>query len=121
MFVADNRNSKSGRGRPNSGQKDGRNQGENENQSDSQNMREGNSQRPPRGNFYNRGSRGRGRGQTNAQQPAGLNANAPVFNINAPVFNPNASVFIPGQVEARNQRGGKRGGVQSIKISDPQV
>ena len=81
-------------------------------------------QRPPRGNFYNRGSRGRGRGHRNASQPAqqpGLNTNAPVFNINAPVFNPNASVFIPGQVEARNPRGGKGGWGRAIKIIDPEV
>lgn len=84
-------------------------------------MREGNPQRPPRGNFYNRGSRGRGRGQRNDQQHAGLNANAPAFNINAPVFNPNASVFIPGQVEARNPRGSKRGRGRAIKIIDPEV
>ena len=86
-------------------------------------MREGNPQRPPRGNFYNRGSRGRGRGQRNDQQPepAYLNANAPAFNINAPVFNPNASVFIPGQVEARNPRGSKRGRGRAINITDPEV
>ena len=86
-------------------------------------MREGNAQRAPRGNFYNRGSRGRGRGQRshNDPQPAGLNANAPIFNINAPVFNPNASVFIPGQVEARNPRGGKRGRGRAINLIDPEV
>ncbi|CBY21125.1 unnamed protein product [Oikopleura dioica] len=118
-----NRNSKSGRGRPNSGQKDGgnyENQGENDNQSNSLNMRDGNPKHQPRGNFYNRGSRGRGRGQRNSQRLAGLDANAPVFNINAPVFNPNASVFVPGQVEARNARGGKRGRGRAIKIIDPE-
>ena len=114
----ENRYSKNGRGRPNSGGKSGqnqRNQAESDNQGRNSNQNEGRGQN--RGSFYNRGSRGR-----NSRGNKNFPAQSIGFNVNAPVF-------VPGSVEMRNPpargggrgRGRGRGGSRAIKIIDPEV